>query len=235
MPASSIQAGRSRRIGAASSSRSIPPTRRAVTRSTCRCATARIRSTSWPTVRSAKSGSSTVCNATGNLDLRYVASRRWTLQAGVDQYGRDSLPDRTHPYATVVANPTNDWALQSEIVGGGLTRGALRFEPSVDLHVEGEYIHFADDSAPVLTLPGRSSQWSLTGFLRPRTASGFFFFDGRIEQVRSGGSALTRTRLDASIQTEEIRLLPYVRTEAGGALKAREFAGISTFVLPRQN
>ena len=177
---------------------------------------------------------SIVCNATGNLDLRYGASRRWTVQAGVDQYWRDSLPDRTHPYATVVANPTNDWALQSEIVGGGLTRGALRFEPSVDLHVEGEYIHFADDSAPVLTLPGRSSQWSLTGFLRPRTASGFFFFDGRIEQVRSGGSALTRTRLDASIQTEEIRLLPYVRTEAGGALKAREFAGISTFVLPRQ-
>lgn len=176
---------------------------------------------------------SIICNATGNLDLRYGASQRWTLQAGVDQYWRDSLPDRTHPYAAVVANPTNDWALQSELVAGGLTRAAARFEPSVDLHVDGEYIHFADDSTPVLTVPGRTSQWSLTGFLRPHTAGGFFFFDGQIERINTGGGALTRTRLDASIQTEEIRLLPYVRTEAGGALQARQFAGISTFVLPR--
>ena len=174
-----------------------------------------------------------ICNATANLDLRYGATRRWTVQGGLDQYWRDSLPDRTHPYASVVGNPSNAWAIQSEIVGSGLARGALRYEPSVDLRVEGEYVHFARDSASVLAVPGRRAQWTLTGFLRPRTSHGFFFFDGRVERISTDAGALTRTRFGASLQTDEIRLLPYVRTEAGTALGNREFVGLSTFMLPR--
>jgi hypothetical protein len=179
---------------------------------------------------------SLICNATANLDLRYGLTQRWTLQGGVDQFWRDSLPDRTHPYAAVVGNPSNDWAVESELVGGGLARGALRYEPSVDLRLEGEYVRFADDSASVLTVPGRQSQWTLTGFLRPRTTQGFFFFDGRFERIRTDAGTLTRVRLDASIQTEEMRLLPYVRTEHGhvlGATGNRAFAGLATFITPR--
>jgi len=40
-----------------------------------------------------------ICNATTNLDVRYGATARWTVQGGLDQFWRDSLPDRTHPYA----------------------------------------------------------------------------------------------------------------------------------------
>src|SRR5437667_269972 len=92
---------------------------------------------------------SLLCTTTGNLDLRYGVTRRWTVQAGIDQYWRDSLPDRTHPYAAVVGNPSNAWAIQSEVVGAGFARGALRYEPSVDLRLEGEYVHFAHDSQSV--------------------------------------------------------------------------------------
>src|SRR5437660_851825 len=38
-----------------------------------------------------------ICSATTNLDLRYGATARWTVQGGLDRYWRDSLPDRTHP------------------------------------------------------------------------------------------------------------------------------------------
>src|SRR2546426_1179605 len=169
-----------------------------------------------------------ICDATANVDLRYGVTRRWTLQGGLDQYWRDSLPDRTHPYAAIVGNPSNAWAIQSEIIGAGLARGALRYEPSVDLRVEGEYVHFAHDSASVLAVPGRRAQWTLTGFWRPKTSHGFFFFDGRVERISTDAGALTRTRLGASLQTNDLRLLPYVRTET-----PREFAGISTFMLPR--
>lgn len=174
-----------------------------------------------------------ICNATANLDLRYGANRRWTVQGGLDQYWRDSLPNRMHPYASVIGNPSNAWAIQSEIVGSGLARGALRYEPSVDLRVEGEYVHFARDSASVLAVPGRRAQWTLSGFLRPTASHGFFFFDGRVEHVRTDAGALTRTRLGASLQTDEIRFLPYVRTEHGTALGNREFVGLSAFMLPR--
>jgi hypothetical protein len=174
------------------------------------------------------------CNATANLDLRYGVTRRWTVQGGVDRFWRDSLPDRTHPYAAVVGNPSNAWAIQSEIVGAGLARGALRYEPSVDLRVEGEYVHFARDSASVLAVPGRRAQWTLSGFLRPRTSHGFFFFDGRVERISTDAGALMRTRLGASIQTDEIRLLPYVRTQRGQSAGGdHEFVGLSTFMLPR--
>jgi len=175
-----------------------------------------------------------ICNATANLDVRYGATARWTVQGGLDQFWRDSLPDRTHPYAALVGNPSNDWAIQSEVVGAGLVRGALRYEPSVDLRLEGEYVHFARDSASVLAVPGRRAQWTLTGFLRPKTSHGFFFFDGRFERITTDAGALTRTRLGASLQTDEMRLLPYVRTEHGQAVGGnREYAGLSTFIMPR--
>src|SRR6266550_2777572 len=61
-----------------------------------------------------------ICNATTNLDLRYGATARWTVQGGLDQFWRDSLPDRTHPYAALVGNPSNAWAIQSEVIGVGL-------------------------------------------------------------------------------------------------------------------
>ncbi len=172
------------------------------------------------------------CNATGNVDLRYGASRRWTVQGGLDQFWRDSLPDRTHPYAALVGNPSNAWAIQTELVGAGLARGALKYEPSVDLRFEGEYVHFAHDSASVLAVPGLQNQVTLSGFWRPATSHGFFFFDGRFERIQSDAGVLTRTRLGASLQTDELRLLPYVRTEHGMAGN-QAFAGVSTFMMPR--
>ena len=173
-----------------------------------------------------------LCHATTNLDLRYGATARWTVQGGVDRYWRDSLADRTHPYAALVGNPSNAWAIQSEVVGAGLVRGALRYEPSVDFRLEGEYVRFTRDSASVLAVPGRRAQWTLTGFLRPKTSHGFFFFDGRFERISTDAGALTRTRLGASLQTDEMRLLPYVRTEHGPTTTG-EYIGLATFVMPQ--
>ncbi|HET8712264.1 MAG TPA: carboxypeptidase-like regulatory domain-containing protein [Gemmatimonadales bacterium] len=175
-----------------------------------------------------------LCDATANLDLRYGVTRRWTVQGGLDQYWRDSLTDRTHPYASIVGNPTNSWSVQSDLVLSGLARGAVRYEPSVDLRLEGEYVHFTNDSTSVLVVPGRRSQWALSGFFRPKTSTGFFFFDGRLERVETDAGPLTRARVGASLQTNELRLLPYVRTEHGEATAGdREIAGLSTFLMPR--
>src|SRR5437588_194497 len=173
-----------------------------------------------------------ICSATTNLDLRYGATARWTVQGGLDRYWRDSLPDRTHPYAALVGNPSNAWAIQTEVVGAGLVRGALRYEPSVDLRLEGEYVHFTRDSASALAVPGRRAQWTLNGFFRPKTSHGFFFFDGRFERISTDAGALTRTRLGASLQTDEMRLLPNVRTEHGPT-GAAEYLGLATLVMPQ--
>lgn len=173
------------------------------------------------------------CRAAANLDLRYGVSRRWTAQAGADRFWRDTLPDRLHPYALAVANPSNAWALQGEVVGAAFTRGALRYEPSVNLRVEGEYVRFSQDSLSAFASPGRRAHWSLAGFVRPRTERGFFFFDARVDRMLTAAGALTRARAGASLQTREIRLLPYARVEDDVA--TRGFVGVNTFVLPRAN
>jgi len=171
------------------------------------------------------------CASTANLDMRYGATRRVTAQAGLDQFWRDSLPDRLHPYASVVANPTNAWALQGDVVGRAFAHGGVRYEPSVDLRIEGDYTQFARDSFSVLAVPGRRAAWSLSGFVRPPTHDGFFFFDARLEQIITAGGHTTHARLGASVQTSEIRLLPYIRAERDAT--TRGFAGLNTFILPR--
>src|SRR5882672_2353797 len=171
------------------------------------------------------------CAATANLDLRYGATSRMTVQAGLDQFWRDSAPNRFHPYASVVANPTNAWAVQGDLVAGAFAHGAVRYEPSVDLRVEGDYSRFTRDSLSVFAAPGRRAAWSLSGFIRPATKGGFFFFDARVEQIMTDAGHITRTRLGASMQTSEIRLLPYVRTEQDATTRA--FTGLNTFILPR--
>ena len=178
-----------------------------------------------------------LCNATANLDLRYGASPRWTVQGGLDQFWRDSVPNRLHPYAAVVANPTNVWAVQGEVVGRAFARATVRYEPSVDFRLEGDFTRFARDSVSLFAPPGHRAQWSVTGFLRPRTSHGFFFFDGRLQQSVTDVGQTTEARLGASLQRTEIRLLPFARIRrdapSSGPATSQEFVGLQTFVLPR--
>lgn len=178
-----------------------------------------------------------LCETTANLDLRYGASPRWTVQGGLDQFWRDTVPNRLHPYAAVVANPTNAWAVQGEVVGRGFARGTVRYEPTVDFRLEGDYTRFARDSVSLFAPTGRRAQWSVTGFLRPRTSHGFFFFDGRLEQSVTDVGRTTQVRVGASLQRTEVRLLPFARVQRdapnSGSATSQEFVGLQAFVLPR--
>ena len=177
-------------------------------------------------------GGGAQCRATANVDMRYGVTRGWTVQGGLDQFWRDTAPDRLHPYAGVVANPTNSWALEGELVGRGLAHGGVRYEPSVDFRLEGDYTRFTRDSFSIFAPLGRRAQWGVGGFLRPSPAKGYFFFDARVDRVMSATGSSTRTRLGASAQTAEIRFLPYVRTQHDPGT-SRAFAGLNTFVVPR--
>src|SRR5437867_2767307 len=73
------------------------------------------------------------CRATANLDLRYGVTERWTIRAGVEQFWRDGLGNRTHPYVATVLNPTNAWAVSVEGVGGASAAVGVQFEPSLNL------------------------------------------------------------------------------------------------------
>src|SRR5260370_8730196 len=97
----------------------------------------------------AGTGRSAGCRGPGNRDLRDVVTGRVTLQAGVDQFWRDSVPNRTHPCAAVVLNPTNALAFTAQGVGGASASAGARFEPSLNLRLDGDYTTYAHDTAQV--------------------------------------------------------------------------------------
>jgi hypothetical protein len=180
------------------------------------------------------------CSANANVDFRYGVSRRVTVQAGVDQFWRDSQPDLFHPYATVSGNLGNAWAVQLEGVASAVVRGGLSYEPSTDLRVAAEYTDFASGTrAPLLTPAGRLRQLTTTAFLRPIPRSYSVYLDGSVDIIESDAGTQTSARTTASFQTKDIRLMPSVRIQhdrlTGNAGTTQTFFGLNTFVLPRQN
>src|SRR5205807_1794562 len=97
------------------------------------------------------------CRATGNVDLHYGVTDRWTVRAGVEQFWRDGVPNRTHPYVATVVNPSNAWALSLEAVGGASAAAGVQFEPSLNVRLAAGYTAYAGDAAPVLFGSGRRS------------------------------------------------------------------------------
>jgi hypothetical protein len=178
------------------------------------------------------------CRASANLDLRYGLTPRVTVQAGADRFWRDSLADLWHPYAQVTANPTNNWALELAAVGNGLARGGVLFEPSLDLQLSAQATVFdTHTAAPIVTVPGQRSAWSLAAFVRPVHRDGLFYFEGNFDQILAVAGTTTRGRLGASVQLGQTRLMPYARAErqavaGGGSAATRSFAGVSAYVLP---
>jgi hypothetical protein len=181
---------------------------------------------------------SRLCATTGNLDLRYGASARWTLQAGLDRFWRDTLADLSHPYLSLTASPRNAWAVNLDGVAAALAHGGVRYEPSIDLRLTADYTRFADGTvAPLVTLAGQRSRLSVTAFLRPARRAGFFFFDGAFDRITSATGTTTFLRLGASSQGQAVRILPFVRFERNASTAApgptQSFVGLNAFVLPR--
>ncbi|HMA44806.1 MAG TPA: hypothetical protein VKO86_12345 [Gemmatimonadales bacterium] len=178
------------------------------------------------------------CRASGNLDLRYGLTPRVTVQGGADRFWRDGLADLWHPYALVTANPTNDWALELSGIGNALLRGAVLFEPSVDLRLSAAAATFdTHTESPIVTVAGQRSAWNFAALLRPLPKYGLFYFEGTLDRIRALTGTTTRARLGASVQTGATRLMPYVRIERqavqGTGSSTAPFLGVSAFVLPQ--
>jgi len=187
---------------------------------------------------SAGSCRGTLCGATANIDLHYGVSERWTVRGGLDRFWRDTLPDLTHAYASVVGSPSTTWTVTLDGVTAAFARAGLRYEPSIDRRVTAEYTRYAGGTiAPVLTPLGARSRLLLFGFWRPIRRAGFFFFDGTLDRQTSLTGTTTFVRVESSTEGRAVRALPFARFERdaprGVPGVTRWFAGANAFVLPR--
>ncbi|MGH7657561.1 MAG: hypothetical protein ACREL6_04945, partial [Gemmatimonadales bacterium] len=180
----------------------------------------------------------TACGATGNADLRYGLSSRWTLAAGIDAFLRDSLPDLWHPYASVVGTFGNAWAVEVEGVANAVLRTGVRYEPSLNLQISSEFTDFATGAVrPLLTPAGRRSQWTVQSVVRPLGPESMFSVDAGLDRIWSNGSTTTSARIGGSLYAAQVRLLPSIRIqrtdlEAGTGITSTHY-GLNAFILPR--
>jgi hypothetical protein len=177
------------------------------------------------------------CRATANADLHYGLSSRITVRGGVDQYWRDSVSDRTYPYAAIVAMPTNAVSVSLLGVGGSSAGGTIQFEPSLNLQAAASYTGYVPDSAPALPVGGLRSNWTLSAFLRPIPSASFFYFNGLVSGTETDAETITRAMLQGSVQVHGVRVQPYVRVERdsliGSPSTTEPYAGVDLFVLPQ--
>lgn len=182
----------------------------------------------------------TQCEATGNVDLRYGLSTRWSARAGLDGFWRSAPANLLHPYAGIFGSVTNSVSLEAEAVRDAVVRGTVRFEPSTDFQLEADAYRFASGvREPILTPEGRTDQVTLSAFFRPISRMGSNYLEASMDRINTTTGRLTSGRFGASFQVAEIRILPAVRfqrQEAGiGAGTSETFYGFSTFILPRQS
>ena len=182
------------------------------------------------------------CEATANADLRYGISRRTTVFAGLDQFWRDTLPNLFHPYGGIVAGLTNAFVAEAEFVGDAILRGQLRFEPSSDLLLIAEATKFSRDVIePILTLPGRNTQFTFFGQARPVPGPlrNWIVVDASLDLVDTETERFSTARIGGSIQPGQVRFIPSIRWEhrapkegVGGEEANTTTFGLNAIVLP---
>jgi len=109
-----------------------------------------------------------LCEAAGNVDLRYGVSREVTVEGGYDRVWRDSLPDLDHPYLLVATQPFAPLGLQVEGVARGFARFQADVDPSPDFHLDVAHFRYAGGVIqPVLGTAFRRYQTVGAMFVRP--------------------------------------------------------------------
>jgi hypothetical protein len=167
------------------------------------------------------------CQATGNVDLRYGATRQLTLRAGWDQFWRDTLPDLWHPYGSATFQATRSLAFFGEVVGNAQVGALVSFAPTPDLRGGVGHTHYLADSV-VAPLVGSALLDDLTSaslFVRPAALGQRVYFQadarrvaGAIQRRYDGQVTLTArvpsVRLDAGVRVARasLRQAPFVTT-----------------------
>ena len=176
------------------------------------------------------------CEGVGNLDLRYGASRRLTVAAGIDQTWGATGGARGHPYAAVIGAPTNALGVELEAAADLLYRASFRLEPTTALRLTADYLSYA--AAPAsspLVPPGLREQWRVYG-RAGHGRSGATLFEVQAGRTLTDSHRRDDARVGAVLRVEHTILRPYVRAEreaAQAADRTHGYLGLEVTALPR--
>jgi hypothetical protein len=145
------------------------------------------------------------CDALVSADARYGLSSAVTLQGGWDGFfGYDG--DRTlwQPYALVSAAPHPAFLLTGELVGNGHARGAVAYEPVLDLRVNAAHTRFAR-SATVAGAAFTAASTEGALYWRPAWRNGASYLQGALVHTTGPGQRRTLARVAGTLRVRDVR------------------------------
>lgn len=159
------------------------------------------------------------CAYSGNLDLRYGLSDRWTVRGGVESFGRDGAGPLHQPYVGVQgAAPLRGLQLSAEGVHDGFLRGGAVYQTSSRLRLRGAHTAFSSGlQNPVLHDARRRATTEVDVFVRPMPARSRWFVRGAFLRQRLATGTLTSWQAASTYQVRAYSLEVGARREVDEA------------------
>ena len=160
-----------------------------------------------------------VCDQTATADLRYGLTDWVTVQGGTSEYTLLGGARVSNPYAMVTAGVLQSVNLTAEVVGGGMARGAIEFEPNADFRIGVSATAFdTTSSSRMVNRFGSTSRVDGRVFWRPfETRPGFWVSSTAMrEDLR--GVVTTKQQFTVSAMRGVVRVqgsLLFDQTELG--------------------
>lgn len=138
------------------------------------------------------------CRSTGNVDLRYGLSRRWTVRAGAEGFTRDTLASLVQPYVGLSGALTPSILLSLEGVRAGHLRAGAAYAPSPRIRVRAAHTAFSGHlDEPVLHDARRRRTTESDVLFRPDPARPRLLL--RASLLDEGLEDRSRTRVQGSV------------------------------------
>jgi hypothetical protein len=165
------------------------------------------------------------CTLTGNVDLRYGASNRWTFRAGTEAFGRDSAASLVQPYVGVTGMVVPGLELSAEALRLGFLRGGATYAPSPRLRLRTAYTAFSRGIAdPVLHDARRRATTEADALVRPLASRPRWLVRGSLLRQELESGVLSLTQASSMFPIADVRVEVGVRREVNTPVLGPRFA-----------
>ena len=148
-----------------------------------------------------------LCDGTGTLDARYGVTDWLTVHGGTNEFALRDGTRFSNPFALASVGVFRSLNLTGEHVGGGLTRGELDFQPTMDFRVTLSATQFDTSTSSRFVNANRVSSFTdLHMFWRPFESRRGWWTSATVSREVRAGVATTHEQLTGSVMRGPVRV-----------------------------
>jgi hypothetical protein len=180
----------------------------------------------------------TLCDYTGNADLRVGLTARASIETGFELLQTDSTGRVGRPYFDLSLNPTNAIFISAQQLALASSTLLVRWQPSLEqsLTFTGGRFTSNDTASQILTGETVRDHYGILYYLRPPIGGRNSYFTVDARRIDANDGTHDRVRVTLGLQLPNSQIAPYVETDdthgtAGGGTSSA-LVGVNLFVLP---